>query len=152
MPSVFAQAPKWCGRATIRATLTMMTMRPCNKHRTATVTAVRHVYSFSSSGGSVGPRGKKTRNRNRLEMSANVTVAACSETYITLKENHCTPSCAIPRSPAPHSNVLTTLQHATSALEAGRTSIFAKAHVLDVVPRRMKYGEMPSEVPREMIR
>jgi hypothetical protein len=72
--------------------------------------------------------------------------------YITLKENHCTPSCAMPRSPAAHSNVLTTLQQATSAREAGSTRIFAKADVLEVVPRRIKNGEMPSDVPREIIR
>jgi hypothetical protein len=72
-------------------------------------------------------------------------------THITLKQNHCTPTCAIPRSPATHSNVLTVLQQATSAREAGRTRMFAKAHVPDVVPSRMKYGEIPSEVPRAMI-
>jgi hypothetical protein len=71
--------------------------------------------------------------------------------YITLKQNHCTPTCAIPNNPATHSNVLTVLQHATSARDAGSTRIFAKAHVPEVVPRRMKNGEIPSEVPREMI-
>jgi hypothetical protein len=55
-----------------------------------------------------------------------------------VKQDHCTPTWAIPRSPAVHSNVLTVLQHATSARDAGRTKIFAKAHVPDVVPRRMK--------------
>lgn len=29
--------------------------------------------------------------------------------------------------------------------------MLAKPEVADVVPRRMKYGEMPSEVPLEMI-
>jgi hypothetical protein len=72
-------------------------------------------------------------------------------TDITLKQNHCTPTCAIPKSPATHSNVLTVLQQATSAREAGRTRIFAKAHVPEVVPSRMKYGEIPSDVPRAMI-
>lgn len=71
---------------------------------------------------------------------------------MTLKQNHCTPTCAIPSRPAAHSNVLIVLQHATSALEAGKTSILANAHVPEVVPRRIKYGEIPSEVPREMIR
>lgn len=69
-----------------------------------------------------------------------------------MKQDHCAPTCAIPNSPAAHSNVLTVLQHATSAREAGRTKIFAKAHVPEVVPRRMKYGDMPSDVPLEMIR
>jgi hypothetical protein len=72
--------------------------------------------------------------------------------YIILKQNHCTPTCAIPSRPAAHSKVLTVLQQATSAREAGSTSIFAKAQVPDVVPRRMKNGEIPSEVPRLMIR
>jgi hypothetical protein len=74
------------------------------------------------------------------------------ETHIIVKQNHWTPTCAIPRSPAKHSNELTVLQQATSALEAGRTSIFANANVPDVVPRRMKYGDMPSDVPRDIIR
>lgn len=69
-----------------------------------------------------------------------------------VKQNHCTPTCAIPRSPAMQEKVPLVLQHATSALEAGRTRIFANAHVPDVAPRRMKYGDMPSEVPREMMR
>lgn len=69
-----------------------------------------------------------------------------------LKENHCTPNCAMHKSPATHSNALLTLQQAMSVLEIGRTRMFAKAQVLDVVPRRMKYGEMPSDVPRDMIR
>lgn len=68
------------------------------------------------------------------------------------KQNHCTPTCAIPNNPAAHSNVLTVLQHATSARDAGSTRIFANAQVPEVVPRRMKYGDMPSEVPRAMIR
>lgn len=71
---------------------------------------------------------------------------------MTLKQNHCTPTCAIPRSPAAHSKALTVLQQATSAREAGRTSMFANAHVPDVVPRRMKYGEIPSDVPRATMR
>lgn len=71
---------------------------------------------------------------------------------MTVKQNHCTPTCAMPRSPAAHSNAPTVLQHATSAREAGRTRILAKAHVPEVVPRRMKYGDMPSEVPRAIIR
>lgn len=69
---------------------------------------------------------------------------------MTEKQNHWTPSWAMPNIPAAHSKLLTTLQHATSAREAGRTSMLAKEHVPEVVPRRMKYGEMPSEVPREM--
>lgn len=57
---------------------------------------------------------------------------------MTLKQNHCTPTCAIPRSPATHSKVLIVLQHATSAREAGRVRIFANAQVPEVAPKRMK--------------
>lgn len=67
-----------------------------------------------------------------------------------LKQNHCTPTCVIPNSPAKHSKGLISLQHATS--ERDSTRIFAKALVPDVVPKRMKYGDMPSEVRRAMIR
>ena len=48
----------------------------------------------------------------------------------------------MPSNPAKHSNELTVLQHATSAVDAGKTSILANALVPDVVPRRMKYGEI----------
>lgn len=75
-----------------------------------------------------------------------------SAAYIAKKQDHCTPTCAIPSMPAKHSNVLTWPQHATSAREAGNTSIFAKAHVPEIVPNRMKYGEIPSDVRREMMR
>lgn len=51
-----------------------------------------------------------------------------------------------------HSNVLTVLQQATSARDAGSIKMVAKEHVPDVVPSRIKYGEMPSELPRLMIR
>jgi hypothetical protein len=44
------------------------------------------------------------------------------------------------------------LQQATSALDSGKMSILAKAQVPDVVPSRMKYGDIPSDVPRAMIR
>lgn len=75
-----------------------------------------------------------------------------AKTYMTEKQNHCTPTCAIPSRPATHSNAPTVLQHATSAREAGKTRMFANAHVPDVVPSKMKNGEMPSDVPRAMIR
>lgn len=72
------------------------------------------------------------------------------KSYIMLKQNHCIPTCAIPNNPAKHSNGLISLQHATS--ERDRTRIFANEHVPDVVPSRMKYGDMPSDVRRAMIR
>lgn len=71
---------------------------------------------------------------------------------MTEKQNHCTPTCAIPSKPAKHSKELMVLQHATSALDIGNTSILAKALVPDIVPKRIKYGDMPLDVRREMIR
>jgi len=68
-----------------------------------------------------------------------------------LKQTHCVPTWAMPSSPAAHSNELTVLQHATSARDEGSTKIVAKADVPDVVPRRIKYVERPSDVPRDMI-
>lgn len=67
-----------------------------------------------------------------------------------LKQNHCTPTCAIPNNPAKHSNGFISLQHATSERES--TSIFAKEHVPEVVPSRIKYGDMPSDVRRAIMR
>ena len=69
-----------------------------------------------------------------------------------VKQDHCTPTCAIPNNPAKHSNPVTSLQHDRSARLAGSTSILAKAEVPDVVPRRTKYGEMPSDERLEMMR
>jgi len=120
-------------------------------------TAVRHVYGFllSSSfsiSGRISPLGKNMRKSNNLEIFSRDRELWHSGTYIMVKHDHCMPTCAIPRSPAAHSNVLTVLQQATSAREAGRTKIFAKAHVEEVVPRRMKNGDMPSEVARAIIR
>lgn len=39
-----------------------------------------------------------------------------------------------------------------SEREAGRTRMLANAHVPDVVPSRTKYGEMPNEEWRAMMR
>ena len=118
----------------------MTVRRPCSKQMKATSTAVRHVYFVSTPlTGSRGPRGKKTRNKRRLlRINAMMLKVFRYCTYMTVKQNHCTPTCAIPNSPAMQENVPDVLQHATSALEAGRTSMFAKAHVPDVAPSRMK--------------
>lgn len=123
----------------------------------ATVIAVRHVCCLLLSRvGRTGDLGKKTRNKSNLHerrsQHINIPLRIRRITYIILKQNHCTPTCAIPSRPAAHSKVLTVLQQATSAREAGSTSMFAKAQVPDVVPRRMKNGEIPSEVLRLMIR
>jgi hypothetical protein len=138
------------------AALTTIVVKPCRIQRNPTVKAVRQppwVMVVSST--SVSSRGKKMRKRSNLNLNVNHLFdirIKLRETHIMAKQDHWTPTCAIPRSPAKHSNELTVLQQATSALEAGRTSIFANAQVPDVVPRRMKYGDMPSDVPRDMIR
>ena len=74
------------------------------------------------------------------------------EWYMNQKHAHCTPTCTTPSKPAKHSKPLISLQHARSARLAGRVSILAKPHVPDVVPRRTKYGEMPSEDRRAIMR
>jgi hypothetical protein len=138
------------------AALTTIVAKPCRIQRNPTVRAMRQppwLMVVSSARGS--SRGKKMRKRSNL--NSNISHPAdlrmkSRGTHIMAKQDHWTPTCAIPRSPAKHSNELTVLQQATSALEAGRTSIFANAHVPDVVPRRMKHGDMPSDVPRDMIR
>jgi len=153
IPSAFAHCPRELGRASNNHPLMKVTTRPWRVHTTATETAVRHVYWLRLPlCGRVGFRGKKTRNSSRLLRNVSGIQSVLFLFYMTAKQNHCTPTCAIPRSPAVHSNELISLQHATSARDAGKTIIFAKALVPEVVPRSMKYGEMPSEVPRAMIR
>jgi hypothetical protein len=71
---------------------------------------------------------------------------------MTVKHDHCTPTCAMPRSPAKQANPLISLQHAISARLRGNTSMFANWHVPDVVPNRTKYGERPKEERRAMMR
>lgn len=68
------------------------------------------------------------------------------------KQLHCIPTCAMPSSAAVHANGLISLQHLKSVRVRGRTRMFATAHVLEVVPRRMKYGERPAEERRAMMR
>ncbi len=51
-----------------------------------------------------------------------------------------------------HSNVSNSLQQPMAARDGGTVNMLAKPAVADVVPRRTKYGDMPSEVPREMMR
>lgn len=102
--------------------------------------------------GGVTPEGKRRgREVNCARVVSKAYGIRIKFAHITEKQNHCTPTWAIPKSPATHSKVLTTLQHATSAREAGSTSMFAKAHVPEVVPSSMKYGDIPSDVPRAMI-
>lgn len=73
-------------------------------------------------------------------------------THMTTKHDHCTPTWATPSRPAKQANPLTSLQQSRSALLVGRTRMFAKAQVPDVVPSRTKYGESPNDVRRLMIR
>lgn len=58
--------------------------------------------------------------------------------HIRKKQLHCTPTCAIPSSAAPHANGLISRQHPTSVRLVGRIRMFAMAQVPDVVPSRTK--------------
>lgn len=69
-----------------------------------------------------------------------------------VKQDHCMPTCAIPSKPAKHGKPSMSRQQAISALLVGRTRIFAKAHVPDVVPRSTNHGEIPNEERRLMMR
>ena len=71
---------------------------------------------------------------------------------MSVKHDHATPTCAIPSRPAKHSNPLISLQQARSARLVGSARMLANAQVPDVVPSRTKYGEMPSDERREMMR
>lgn len=73
-------------------------------------------------------------------------------TYIEKKHSHCMLICNIPSRPAKQAMPLISLQHATSWAVVGKTRIFAKAEVPEVTPRRTKYGDMPKELRRVMIR
>lgn len=68
------------------------------------------------------------------------------------KQTHCAPIWTIPNKPAVHSKGLTSLQQATSARDSGKERMLANWELAEVTPSKTKYGEMPSEVPREMIR
>ena len=68
------------------------------------------------------------------------------------KHDHTSPTCSIPSRLAKHAKPLISLQHARSARLAGKTRMLANAHVPAVVPRRRKYGDMPSEDRRTMMR
>ena len=72
--------------------------------------------------------------------------------YMSVKHSHCPPSWAIPSIPAAHSRLSISLQQLMAAREGGTVNMFANPAVADVVPRSTKYGEMPSAVPRDMIR
>jgi hypothetical protein len=73
-------------------------------------------------------------------------------THIEKKHSHCMPICSIPSRPAKHANPLISLQQATSCAVDGKTRILVKADVPDVTPNRIKYGEIPKELRREMMR
>jgi hypothetical protein len=72
--------------------------------------------------------------------------------HMTVKHDHCTPTCAMPSSPAKQAKPLISLQHAMSARLLGNTRMFANWHVPEVVPSRTKYGERPNEERRLMMR
>lgn len=68
------------------------------------------------------------------------------------KQSHCMATWKTPSSPAKHAIPLISWQQATSCAVDGNTRILANADVPDVTPRRMKYGEMPKELRRVMMR
>lgn len=68
--------------------------------------------------------------------------------YMTAKQAHCTPIWRIPSNPDVHSNPLRERQQLSACRLAGIVNTFANAHVPDVVPKRIKYGLMPSEERR----
>lgn len=113
--------------------------------------------------------GKKIRKSNTLHPFAHISIhliashpslaSDCSSgqhefhvlTHMNIKQPHCRPICAIPSNAAAHAPPLTSLQHLTSALLAGRTSIFPIAAIDDSPPSRTHHGDRPSEERREMI-
>ena len=54
--------------------------------------------------------------------------------------------------PAKQASPFISLQHATSLALRGRTRMLAKPFVADVVPNRTKYGEIPKELLKEIMR
>ena len=73
-------------------------------------------------------------------------------TYMVKKQSHCTPSCTTPSRPAKQANPLISRQHETSTAVLGKQRMLTNAEVPDVVPNRTNHGDIPKEVPREMIR
>ena len=61
------------------------------------------------------------------------------------KQSHWTKSWPMPRIPAKQEKEELTEQQAQSSLLVGRERMLAKALLADRVPRRTKYGEMPSD-------
>lgn len=78
--------------------------------------------------------------------------SALRSTHIEKKASHCMAIWNTPSSPAKQANPLISRQQATSCAVDGNTRILAKAEVPDVTPRRIKYGEIPKELRRAMIR
>lgn len=68
------------------------------------------------------------------------------------KQSHCMPTWNTPSSPAKQAIPLICWQQPISWDVLGKTRMFANADVPDVVPRRMKYGDIPKELLRDMIR
>lgn len=132
-----------------------MTM-PCARQMPVTISAIRiegpsrSLVEFEVVGVA---RGKKMRKRRRLsDRSANAQQYRTRLPNMTVKQDHCTPTWAMPSSPAKQANPLISLQQAMSSRLRGSTNILANWHVPDVVPKRTKYGERPKEERRLMIR
>lgn len=70
------------------------------------------------------------------------------------KQSHCIPIWKTPSMPAKHASPLISLslQQAISWEVFGKIRMFAKAEVPEVTPNRTKYGEIPKELRRVIIR
>jgi len=69
-----------------------------------------------------------------------------------VKQDHWTPTCAMPNNPATQANSSTWRQHPISSRLFGSTKILANAHVPLVVPSSTNHGDSPYDDRREMIR
>lgn len=67
------------------------------------------------------------------------------------KQSACTPTWNMPNSPAKQENPSISLQQAMSSPLLGSTRMFEKEKVPDVVPSKIKYGDIPKEDRRDII-
>ena len=98
---------------------------------------------------------KEYKKENEASLSVSTVrreLVAWGVTNMSVKHNHWVPSWATLSRPARHSNVSSSLQHPMASRERSVVSTLAKPAVADVVPKSTKYGDMPSDVPRDMMR
>lgn len=93
---------------------------------------------------SAGEEEKKEEEAATEYIETLAKVASCVRpwsrgfAYMTVKQAHCTPICAIPRIPAAHSYPLSCLQHANACRLSDMFKMFANAQVPLVVPSSTK--------------